>query len=160
MPWSVCQSLPAMPHSQTPAWKPSASSDTAPNTSQIGHRSIRVLVLYRSLNLILYGRRVVIDYDAKCTDLCISSDSQNINGWLKQQKNSSHNKDINIETLLKIMHLRYMTLALWIYMWFCNLSYIYYCLQKKHLLVLDVITWEHVQCVPGAWTICMDVWED
>lgn len=115
MPWSVCQSLPAMPHSQTPAWKPSASSDTAPNTSQIGHRSIRVLVLYRSLNLILYGRRVVIDYDAKCTDLCISSDSQNINGWLKQQKNSSHNKDINIETLLKIMHLRYMTLALWIY---------------------------------------------
>lgn len=56
--------------------------------------------------------------------------SLNINGWLKQQKNSSHNKDINIETLLKIMHLRYMTLALWIYMLFCNLSYIYYCLQK------------------------------
>lgn len=54
----------------------------------------------------------MIDYDAKCTDLCISSDSQNINGWLKQQKNSSHNKDINIERLLKIMHLRYMTLAL------------------------------------------------
>lgn len=36
---SVCPSSPVMRPSQTPAWKPSASSDTAPNTFQTDLRS-------------------------------------------------------------------------------------------------------------------------